>query len=46
MEQATDQAVSVLNQAQQLADSLIDEAMHTARDLLLVLFGSAARENS
>lgn len=33
--QATDQAVSVLNQAQQLADSLIDEAMQSARDLLL-----------
>src|SRR5215204_1775106 len=35
MEQATDQAVSVLNQAQQLAGSLIDEAMQSARDLLL-----------
>ena len=35
MEHATDQAVSVLNQAQQLADSLIDEAMQSARDLLL-----------
>jgi DivIVA domain-containing protein len=35
MEGATDQAVSVLNQAQQLADSLIDEAMESARDLLL-----------
>ena len=35
MENATDQAVSVLNQAQQLADSLIDEAMESARDLLL-----------
>jgi cell division initiation protein len=34
-EAATDQAVSVLNQAQQLADSLIDEAMQSARDLLL-----------
>jgi DivIVA domain-containing protein len=34
-EMATDQAVSVLNQAQQLADSLIDEAMQSARDLLL-----------
>jgi DivIVA domain-containing protein len=34
-ELATDQAVSVLNQAQQLADSLIDEAMESARDLLL-----------
>ena len=34
-EHATDQAVSVLNQAQQLADSLIDEAMQSARDLLL-----------
>jgi cell division initiation protein len=32
---ATDQAVMVLNQAQQLADSLIDEAMQSARDLLL-----------
>ena len=32
---ATDQAVTVLNQAQQLADSLIDEAMQSARDLLL-----------
>ena len=35
LENATDQAVSVLNQAQQLADSLIDEAMQSARDLLL-----------
>jgi uncharacterized protein YutE (UPF0331/DUF86 family) len=35
MDQVTDQAVSVLNQAQQLADSLIDEAMQSARDLLL-----------
>jgi cell division initiation protein len=35
MDQVTDQAVSVLNQAQQLADSLIDEAMQAARDLLL-----------
>jgi DivIVA domain-containing protein len=35
MAQATDQAVSVLNRAQQLADSLIDEAMQSARDLLL-----------
>jgi cell division initiation protein len=35
MEHATDQAVSVLNQAQQLADSLIDEAVQSARDLLL-----------
>ena len=35
MEHATDQAVSVLNQAQQLDDSLIDEAMQSARDLLL-----------
>jgi regulator of replication initiation timing len=35
MEQATDQAVSMLNQAQQLTDSLIDEAMQAARDLLL-----------
>ena len=34
-ELATDQAVSVLNQAQQLADSLIDEAMQSARDLLV-----------
>jgi DivIVA domain-containing protein len=34
-EQATDQAVSILNQAQQLADSLIDEAMQSSRDLLL-----------
>jgi cell division septum initiation protein DivIVA len=34
-ELATDQAVTVLNQAQQLADSLIDEAMQSARDLLL-----------
>jgi DivIVA domain-containing protein len=34
-EMATDQAVMVLNQAQQLADSLIDEAMQSARDLLL-----------
>jgi DivIVA domain-containing protein len=34
-EHATDQDVSVLNQAQQLADSLIDEAMQSARDLLL-----------
>jgi DivIVA domain-containing protein len=35
MDQVTDQAVSVLNQAQQLADSLIDAAMQSARDLLL-----------
>jgi DivIVA domain-containing protein len=35
MELATDQAVLVLNQAQQLADSLIDEAMQSSRDLLL-----------
>ena len=35
MDQVTDQAVSVLNQSQQLADSLIDEAMQSARDLLL-----------
>jgi hypothetical protein len=35
MDQLTDQAVSVLNQAQRLADPLIDEAMQTARDLLL-----------
>jgi hypothetical protein len=35
MDQVTGQAVSVLNQAQQLADSLIDEAMQSARDLLL-----------
>jgi DivIVA domain-containing protein len=35
MDQVTDQPVSVLNQAQQLADSLIDEAMQFARDLLL-----------
>ena len=34
-ELATDQAVMVLNQAQQLADSLIDEAMQSSRDLLL-----------
>jgi DivIVA domain-containing protein len=34
-EHATDQAVSILNQAQQLADSLIDEAMQSSRDLLL-----------
>jgi DivIVA domain-containing protein len=34
-EMATDQAVMVLNQAQQLADSLIDEAMQSSRDLLL-----------
>ena len=34
MEHATDQAVSVLNQAQQLADSLSDEAMQSARALL------------
>jgi hypothetical protein len=32
MDQVTDQAVSVLNQAQQLA-ALIDEAMQSARDL-------------
>jgi hypothetical protein len=35
MEQATDQAARVLNQAHQPADSLIDEAMQAARDLLL-----------
>jgi len=34
-EQVTDHAVSLLNQAQQLADALIDEAMQSARDLLL-----------
>jgi DivIVA domain-containing protein len=34
-ELATDQAVMVLNQAQQLADSLIDEAVQSSRDLLL-----------
>jgi DivIVA domain-containing protein len=35
MERVTDQAVNVLNQAQQLADTLIDEAMQSARDLVL-----------
>jgi DivIVA domain-containing protein len=35
MDQVTDQAVSVLNEAQRLAGPLIDEAMQTARDLLL-----------
>ena len=34
MEHATDQAVSVLNQAQQLADSLIDEARSQQRDVM------------
>jgi DivIVA domain-containing protein len=34
-EQVTDHAVTLLNQAQQLADALIDEAMQSARDLLL-----------
>ena len=34
-EQVTDQAVLLLNQAQQLADALIDEGMQSARDLLL-----------
>jgi cell division initiation protein len=34
-DQVTDHAVTLLNQAQQLADALIDEAMQSARDLLL-----------
>ena len=34
-EQVTDQAVILLNQAQQLADALIDEGMQSARDLLM-----------
>jgi DivIVA domain-containing protein len=34
-EQVTDQAVLLLNQAQQLADALIDEGMQSARDLLI-----------
>jgi DivIVA domain-containing protein len=34
-EEVTDHAVTLLNQAQQLADALIDEAMQSARDLLL-----------
>jgi DivIVA domain-containing protein len=33
--QVTDQAVLLLNQAQQLADALIDEGMQSARDLLI-----------
>jgi|SoiMethySBSTD1v2_1073268.scaffolds.fasta_scaffold285864_3 DivIVA domain-containing protein len=33
-EEVTDHAVTLLNQAQQLADALIDEAMESARDLL------------
>jgi DivIVA domain-containing protein len=34
-EQVTDQAVLLLNQAQQLADALIDEGMQSASDMLL-----------
>jgi DivIVA domain-containing protein len=34
-EQVTDQAVLLLNQAQQLADALIDEGMQSARDMML-----------
>lgn len=34
-EMVTDQAVLLLNQAQQLADALIDEGMQSARDLLV-----------
>jgi DivIVA domain-containing protein len=34
-EQVTDQAVLLLDQAQQLADALIDEGMQSARDLLM-----------
>ena len=34
-EPVTDQAVLLLNQAQQLADALIDEGMQSARDLLM-----------
>lgn len=34
-EEVTDHAVTLLNQAQQLADALIDEAMESARDLLM-----------
>ena len=33
-DEVTDHAVTLLNQAQQLADALIDEAMESARDLL------------
>ncbi len=33
--QVTDQAVLLLNQAQQLADALIDEGMQSARDLMV-----------
>ena len=34
-DQVTDQAIVLLNQAQQLADALIDEGMQSARDLLM-----------
>jgi cell division initiation protein len=34
-DQVTDQAVVLLNQAQQLADALIDEGMQSARDMLM-----------
>ena len=34
-EQVTDQAVLLLDQAQQLADALIDEGMQSARDMLI-----------
>ena len=34
-DQVTDQAVLLLNQAQQLADALIDEGMQSARDLMV-----------
>ena len=34
-DQVTDQAVLLLNQAQQLADALIDEGMQSARDLMI-----------
>jgi DivIVA domain-containing protein len=35
VDQVTDQAVLLLDQAQQLADALIDEGMQSARDLLI-----------
>ena len=34
-DQVSDQAIMLLNQAQQLADALIDEGMQSARDLLM-----------
>ena len=44
-EQVTDQAVLLLNQAQQLADALIDEGMQSARDLLMAARHSPARRH-